>query len=237
MEDFAPATPTPEQAAQLESLSQAFADKLRACLDPLDRPDNTRSIAQLTATLNKLGDSAVDPSNPDHAKLLSLMLEAETTTDDALPNASLIDRLLVAQTPIRAEFVGLRNAREYPIDEIRVYDYEEDADDAAVRILAAIGDDPKAIGGVMVDLLYTPDQKASCLADMAAHKPIPFGRFVDVHPATCWRYYHATQLATAISACPTVSVGARPPQGSKTPSIVDKSPRDLVEKGYGHGQR
>jgi hypothetical protein len=234
-----PATPTADQAAQLQTLSQSYDTALRACLDGAGVPANQASLMQLTAETNSLSDQAVDPNSPDHAKLVSLMLEAETATDEALPKASLVDRLLAAQTPIRAELIGLRGAPEYPIDDIRVYDYEEDADDAAVRILAAIGDDPMGIADFLLDAALTPEQKAACLADIGAHKRIPFGRFIDTHPATCWRVYHATGLAKAIAACPAAAatVAARPPLGSNAPSVVDKDPRELVEKGYGPGKR
>lgn len=39
-----------------------------------------------------------------------------------------------------------------------------------------------------------------------AGKPVPYGRFIDAHPATCWRYYHVTQFAKSLARCP-----AQPP--------------------------
>jgi hypothetical protein len=236
--NLVPRAPTAEESAHLEELSQATASALRTCLEPMTAGPSRASLMQLTAAMNELPEGAADPSHPDHAKLLGLMLDDEKAVDADLVTAPLIDRMLKAQAPIRSEFIALRASPTYPIDEVRVYDFEEDADDAAVRVLHAIGDDPLGIGKFLLDALMTPAEKASCLADVAAHRAVPYGRFIDTHPATCWRYYHAKQFAEALGTCSSVATTARSaPKGSGRPSVTFLPPRELTEKGYGRGQR
>src|SRR5262249_10378919 len=166
--------------------------------------------------------------------LLGLMLDVEKSVDAEGANAPLIDRMLHAQGPIRSEFIALQKKPEYPIDQIRVYDYEEDADDAAVRILTAIGDDPLAFGTFLLNALMPAEMKAACVADVAAGKPVPFGRFIDTHPATCWRYYHVAQFSKALNQCGSTPSSAKTaPKGSGRPSVIDQMPREMTEKGYG----
>jgi hypothetical protein len=234
----APRSPTADEAAHFDELGAALGDALRACLAPTS-PSPTVTLALLTAGLNQLPDAATNPANPDHAKLIGLMLDAELRVDAEGPtSAPLIDRLLRVQAPVRSELVMLQEDPRFPLDDIRVYDFEEDADDAAVRILAAIGDDPLSIGNFLVDAAMTPEAKASCLANVAAGKPVPYGRFIDTHPATCWRYYHAVQFAKALKECqPQAALERSMPKGSGLPSVSDKAPSEVIEKGYGKGQR
>jgi hypothetical protein len=236
--NLVPRTPNTAEQAQLDQLSQTLVAKLQACLDPVTNPPNNLSLMALTAGTNNLSEQSLDPNNPDHAKLLSLMLDAEKQADADLSSAPLIDRLIRAQGPIRSELVALHASTEFPVDELRVYDFEEDADDASVRVLRAIGDDPAALGSFLANALMTPDVKTACLADLAAGRPVPFGRFIDTHPASCWRVYHINQLAKAFEACPaTPSPERTAPKGSGRASVADRPPRELVEKGYGYGQR
>src|SRR5262249_48927577 len=97
------------------------------------------------------------------------------------------------------------------------------------------------LAGFLADALMTPDLKATCLADIAAGRQVPFGRFIDTHPASCWRVYHIQQLAKAFDACPaTPSTERTSPKGSGQPSVTDRPPRELLEqfeKGYGRGTR
>jgi hypothetical protein len=192
----------------------------------------------LTAATNNLSEQSLDTDNPDHAKLRGLMLDAEKLADSELASAPLIDRMLQAEGPIRAELIALHAAPNYPIDQIRVYDFEEDADDASVRILRAIGDDPAGLATFLANALMTPDAAAACNADLSAGRPTPFGRFIDTHPASCWRVYHIRQLAKAFDTCPAAAPTQRTaPKGSGKPSVADRPPRELTERGYGRGLR
>ena len=235
--DFTPLTPSPTQARDLDALSTTLAMALIACSAPLTAPPATSSIADAIADLNHLAATAVDPASPDHPKLVSLMLDAERAADaKEIAPSSLMARLLDAQATIRSELEGLEEDPRFPIDDLRVYDSEEDADDAAVRILSAIGDDPRGIAEFLARALMTPSAKTTCIDAIASGKKIAYGSFIDPHPTLCWRYYHADQLAKALGSC-APSASTRLPQGSNVPSAADHPMKDLVEKGYGTGQR
>jgi hypothetical protein len=229
-QNYAPRSPTATESANLGQLSSATADALKACIEPLGA---TGSLMQVTAAVNGLSPTSVDPSDPDHGKLLDLMLKTELDLDAANPNGQVIDLLLQAQAPIRTDLLTMENDPSAPVDQIRVYDSEEDADDASVRILTSLGHDPTSIGTFLLNAAMTPEDKAACIADVAAGRPIPFGRFIDMHPATCWRYYHATQFAKGLQQCETAATERTAPKGSGRASVVDKAPKDLMEKGYG----
>ena len=90
-----------------------------------------------------------------------------------------------------------------------------------MRVLHAIGVNPESIGNFSLSILK-PATKAACLADVAAHKPIGFGDLYDVHPASCWRYYHAQQFSKALTTCggPTPA-SKRAPVKSSLPVITN----------------
>lgn len=229
---------TAAERTQLDALSRSVADALRACLGSIGGADANASLMAVTAELNRLPEGALDPQSSEHAKLLGLMLDVEKAVDAESTDASLIDRILRAEAPIRSELIALRETPEYPVDRIRIYDYEEDADDTAVRVLTAIGDDPTGLGTFLLDALMPAEAKTRCVADVAAGKAVPFGRFIDPHPATCWRYYHITQVAKALSQCgPTPSTARSAPRGSGRSSVLDTPAQKMFEKGYGRGQR
>src|SRR5262249_54083578 len=159
-QNFAPRSPTVAESANLDQLSTATADALRACIDPLGA---TGSLAELVAATNSLAPTSVHPDDPDHGKLVGLMLQTEIDVDTANPNAQILYLLLQAQAPIRSELVAMQRDPAMSVDSIRVYDSEEDADDAAVRILAALGDDPTGIGTFLLKAAMTPADQAACL--------------------------------------------------------------------------
>lgn len=217
-----------EEQAHVDQLSDAIASELRACI-----PSDEGSLMEVTAILNQLPPESVDPAHPQHARLLALMLDAEKQVDAEMPQASLIDRVLTVQAKLRAELIALENDPQSPIDQLRVYDYEEDADDAAVRVLAALGEDPIGNGMFLVRAGLPPELQQPCLDAVAAHRPIPYGRFIDPHPATCWRYYHTTQFAQGLRQCSALPPATKTANGSGRASVADKSPVELIEKGYG----
>src|SRR5262249_2272349 len=151
-----------------------LAAAYRACLAPVTGDMMNASLLELTAGLNGM-ESALDPASPDHQKLLDVMLKAELDVDAAMPNAPLLERLLAAPSTIRSDYIALRDDPTVPVDQIRIFDFEEDADDAAARVLMTLGDDPLGIGDFLVSLLPA-DAQPGCLADVGAHKPIPYGR-------------------------------------------------------------
>jgi hypothetical protein len=233
VQNFTPRTPTADEKANLDRLSDELAAAYKSCLAPVTGGIMSASLVELTAALNNM-ESAIDPSSPDHQKLLDLMLQAELDVDAAMPTGTLLDRLLAAQSTIRKEYVALRDDPAFPIDQLRIFDYEEDADDAAARVLTTLGDDPLGIGNFLLSILPA-DAQAQCLADVTAHKPIPYGRFIDTHPSTCWRYYHNTQFAKALTQCTAPSATHATRVGGGQASVIDKAPNQMTERGYGRG--
>jgi hypothetical protein len=233
--DLTPRALTSSEKTMLEQRSAAVADKLRQCVAPLH--DHT-SFQQLLAALNGLPPESVDPSNPEHEKLLALMLPAELSADaEAGAEASLLDRILRATTTLTGELTSLQDDPAFPIDQIRVYDYEEDADDASVRVLKSMGTDPTGVGLFFLSVLPQA-ARDKCVADVVAGRPIAYGRFIDTHPSTCWRYYHAKQFANALNACGGTPADVKTaPKGSGRPSILDGTMGDQAEKGFGRGRR
>ena len=229
-----PATPTQEQQSELDRLSREIAADLRECLKDLPVPDGG-TLFDLTAELNEIPvEAARNPSSPEHAQVLAKMLDEEKAADAADPKAPLIDRILRAEVALRARELELRNDPRLPIDELRTFDYEEDADDASVRILASLGDDPTGIGRML--LASAPAELAdACKKQVDGGGAVRYGRFIDPHPATCWRYYHAKELSKALAKCPKTTRAPLKvqPKGTGLPSVMTKTPRFVIERGYG----
>jgi hypothetical protein len=233
-QNFIPLVPTSKQQAELDRLTVVVGNELRSCTAAVAPK---MSLLELSTIVNQLPPESTDPAHPDHQKLLGLTLESELRVDAEAPDALLVDRIVRAESALRSELAALQEDPSFPIEQIRVFDYEEDADDAAVRVLSSIGDDPKGNGLFLLSIM-PPEAKAACLRDVEAGKPIAFGNFVDTHPSTCWRYYHTTQYEKALGQCGASAASAkRAPKGSGRPSVLDLTPQDAVEKGYGRGQR
>jgi len=89
-----------------------------------------------------------------------------------------------------------------------------------------IGVDPTSLGGFSLSLL-PPAEKAKCVADVAAGRPIFYGELFDVHPTSCWRYYHLTQFAKAIGSCSNRGK-KRAPLETHLPPTIGVDPLDVL---------
>ena len=77
----------------------------------------------------------------------------------------------------------------------RPYTTEEEADDATIPVLAAMGRNP---GGIGPGLLLLDDEttRSECNQLLADGAPPPYGAdLLDEHHANCWRVYHVRELA------------------------------------------
>jgi hypothetical protein len=81
-----------------------------------------------------------------------------------------------------------------PWSRARQYTTEEEADDATIPILTAMGRDPAGMGpGLM--LLDDENTQSQCNQLLAGSGP-PYGAdLLDEHHANCWRVFHVNQLA------------------------------------------
>lgn len=220
---------TPAQVDQLTKLSDATRDALRQCY-----PDVKLSLLQLkiedldvqvlvdgkAAPLDRL----LDPSTPEHKVVYDALMKNQTEKDvDAKSDLSSAERIIQVVDTLHARAAQLVADSAAPIDELRVYDLEEDADDAAVRVLRAIGDDPHGATDLFTSQL---DDPSSCTRELANGQVPRYGRFVDPHNATCWRAFHSIDLASALQRCPTtppaVASAASPAQARAAMQIVQR---------------
>ena len=231
--NLVPRALTADEQKSFDMKSLALAANLRACL-----PMPAAPLAYVVALLNSLPAEAADPMNARYPEVAALMLDVEKKIDaEAMANTALADRMLRAQDALLPQLATLREDPQYPIAQLRVFDYEEDADDASVRVMHEIGDDPLGLAGFFLSIL-TPEAKAACLANLAAGKTIAYGELIDTHPATCWRYYHSQQLNKALDSCPAGTMGMqRSMQGLAQPSAYDVLTRSAAPRGYGIGTR
>ena len=194
--DLTPSSRSDDEQADLYAQTAAIFETARSC-------DNGQALplAALIATLKGLPTEAVDPAHPQHEQLEALLLEEEREIDEKSPQASLIERLILASESVRKRLLEERADPELEIGKLRVYDVEEDADDASVRVLRAIGDDPTGVAQFLAKLI--PEQIArDCVADIEAGEPISFGDLRDQHPGVCWRLYNVERFSRALEGCP-----------------------------------
>ena len=231
--NLVPRALTADEQKSFDMQSVALAANLRACLLMPTAP-----IAYIVALLNSLPPEAAVPAHPRYPEVAALMLDVEKKIDaESMESTPLADRLLRAQDALLPRLATLQEDPQFPIAQLRVFDYEEDADDASVRVLREIGDDPLSLGGFFLSIL-TPAARDACLNNIAAGKTIPYGNLIDTHPATCWRYYHSQQLNKALASCPATSMGTqRSMQGIARPSAYDAFVRSAEPRGYGIGKR
>ena len=217
-----PRLPNGAEQADLDRLSAALVADLKTCAGASSK---TSSLGVVSAAIQQLSPAAADdPSDPAYDQVRAGMLEIEEQVDAEMPGALLSDKILRAEELVRADVVAVRNDASLNLSRVRVYDYEEDADDASMRVLSAIGSDPTSIGTFALSLL-SPASKAQCLADVAAGRPIDFGGLYDVHPPHCWRYYHATQFTKALATCTPSRASRRAPLATNLPLIANDPQR------------
>ncbi|MBX3229556.1 MAG: M48 family metalloprotease [Labilithrix sp.] len=196
-QDLTPRIPNATELAELEALTADAMTAIEACAAP--NAVDVGSLGAISALLQGLPPSAAsDPSSPVFAQIQAGMHPLEQEVDAEMPTATFFDRVVRAEPRVRNDIVAIRSSLD--MSRVRVYDYEEDADDASMRVLHAIGKDPHGIGNFTLSLLPA-EQRAACIADVAAGKHIGFGEAYDVHPLPCWRYYHAQQFTKALETC------------------------------------
>jgi len=191
-----PAPATETQRAELDRLTQSILDGLVSC-----GGEDTLSLAFLQALLAGLPPDAVAEDHSRHAELVDLMLDTELAIDAEFPEATLMARIAQVVPRLSVVLLALRADPNFPIDAIRVYDLEEDADDASARVLRAIGDDPRGVALFLLNRLMTAEQKQECEDAIAAGEGVDYGRLRDQHLPYCWRFQHLSQLAESLEQC------------------------------------
>jgi hypothetical protein len=181
---------------------------------------------QATPLLAKI----LDPATPEHAEAKQALLSDDIEREvDARKDLTTIERVFAVVDGLHKKAAALEADKSIPIDEMRVFDMEEDADDAAVRVLRAMGDDPLGNAHFLLSML---SDRAACEREVASGKEPTYGRFVDPHNGTCWRYHHSVQLAKALERCPAPDAKKRNAKGTGEASPADKPASELLEKGH-----
>lgn len=225
---------TTDQSAALADLGASTADALRRCYANVRaslfelkvRQKASKGPASEAAAMIQ---KALDPTSPEHEalkeELMTMDVERDADADSARPT---IERLLGVVDALHGRLTDYEADASLPIDELRVFDMEEDADDTAVRILKAIGEDPLANARIWVNTMPDPD---ACFREVDGGEVPLYGRFVDPHNDTCWRYYHSIQFADALARCPADGPSPAARKSGPTPiSSADPSPMLLVRR-------
>ncbi|MBX3262451.1 MAG: hypothetical protein KF782_22415 [Labilithrix sp.] len=199
---------TPKQIADLGALERATTSALRSCYASVKKSIfelkiEDRSVQVLVNGTPASLQTILDPSTAEHKLAYgALMVNPVEREVDTKAEETTIERILEVVSTLHQRAATLTASAELPIDELRVFDLEEDADDAAVRILRAIGDDALGAARLFVGQMPDPDE---CLRVVSTGGVPRYGRFIDPHNATCWRAFHATDLARELQRCPAVA--------------------------------
>jgi hypothetical protein len=198
---------TPKQKEDLATLTANTGESLRKCYanvkkSLLELKIEDRSVRVLVDGEPASTESLLDPNTPVHRLVYSVLMTNDVERDiDKQTDLPTIQRLLHVVDALHKRAAEIDTDTSLPVDELRVFDLEEDADDAAVRILRAIGDDPHGAAQMFMGQLSDP---AACQREIEAGTPPRYGRFIDAHNATCWRAWHSNDLANALESCPVV---------------------------------
>lgn len=215
---------------QLEALGQATADAMRKCYAHVDMSIYELKIRDATAEsaedeVDDFIELALDPASDEYDYAYPLLMANDVEKKvDAKTGTPTIDRMLEVVETLHARVKELESDSGLPIDELRVFDLEEDADDAAIRILRAIGEDPLSAAHLYVSQMENPE---ACYSSVKGGIVPPYGRFIDPHNATCWRWFHSNQLANALESCPKLPRQSSPTNGVAARSPADRRPMDL----------
>ena len=223
---------TADETKQLATFSQSIADALRRCyanirvslfeLKVRDRSKTPEAQAEMPKLL--------DPTTAEHKAAYALLMKNDFERDIDTKDSSrpTIDRVIEVVQTAHQRITQLEADTTLPIDELRVFDMEEDADDAAVRVMRAAGDSPS---GIIQLFLGQLDDGGACKRKIDGGGIPRYGRFIDVHNATCWRAFHTGELAKAIEKCPKTAKSATSSSKltSTDASPADRSPMRLLQ--------
>jgi len=128
--------------------------------------------------------------------------QAEVEADEADPQGSpsnIVTKILklgaIAQTALRVHFAD----PTFKYQELRIYTKEDDSDEAAVRVAKLLGMNANDLGEAL--LHKDPSYATHCRDLIAKDQVPPYGGAIEVHHATCWRYYRNAKLASSLATC------------------------------------
>ncbi len=198
-----------QERDELTSLVPSTTDAMKRCYGHVKMPlfelwvrDRVRRRADLSEDArNDLIIKSLDPSTSEHALMrANLSTEVEERADDDA-NRPTVERFASVVETLHRRVQALEGDSALPIEELRVFDLEEDADDAAVRVLRYLDEDPLANARLYLNMM---PNAAECTKEIDKGNVPAYGRFIDEHNSTCWRFFHSKELAKALEKCPKV---------------------------------
>lgn len=171
---------TSAQASQLSQQTQSYIADMRACLG-----DQRGELLPLIAEATGQTVAVLHKQFGDIAKIF-----------DAA--AGVVEGVFAVSRD------GFRRLKEFAathdLTVDRAYSHEEVADDNGVRVLRHAGYSPYAMSDFMLDLMeeYQPGSRARCLTLLDKGIVPPYGLISDPHHSTCFRAYHARQMAAYV---------------------------------------
>lgn len=162
-------TATPDQLTQLGNLATAYVQKETTCVSVVS---------------GKFYDVIGEALGQTPAQIQDGASTAEKEANDATPNAY-------------AALVYLTKKYDQAIitapKTLRIYTYEEQADDTAVSVNFYLDQDPAGLTTYFQTGSLKPADRTKCDGLITAGEP-PYGGLGDPHHATCWRIWHTQKI-------------------------------------------
>ncbi len=171
--------------ADVQAQATIVRDDMAKCL-----PGFKRTFAALFAERQKDEPTFVPP-----------VLDAvEKAAEAKFAGTNFVGEYLELASTKGKELAAVEAKTDLPLDSLRVYRAEEDADIAAAYVLHQLGKDPRSTA---LFLLHSgaADYAAQCIAKAKGQAKAPtYGLLRNDHPATCWRYWNLDRLAGLLDA-------------------------------------
>lgn len=193
----------PAAAAKLDAATKKFIGELTACFAHVKT-----SMFQVVveSTLARIPDPAQRAAlekqireNPDAARAELQPDDEERKLDVAREGTNVAETLLLASKTKLDALARLEATAPVAWDKLRIFTEEEEADDAATRVMLHLGKDPQA--GAAFNFARIPAYADACKRSIATGNVPPYGGILDAHHGTCWRYWHSGELAKALKSC------------------------------------
>ncbi|WP_394850806.1 hypothetical protein LZC95_25535 [Pendulispora brunnea] len=87
---------------------------------------------------------------------------------------------------------------DLPLESLRVYEEEEDADVISARVLREHGKDPRSVSLYLLHNHSSDESASQCFAQIREGSVPFFGALRDNHPTTCWRHWNLDRFARTL---------------------------------------
>ncbi len=187
--------------ASFEATTTAYASAMSTCLAHV-KGTYAQGMLLLRKKEDKLYQEHVDAiaTEADRAKYLDLS-KNEVDADATDPTGNLVTKILTLGSKAQDALRVLYTDAAFKYEEVREFNAEDDADEAAIRIAKIMGIDSEQLSEALF-LSKKPEYVASCRSILDTGKVPKYGGAVDEHHGNCWRAYRNRKLKTALQSCP-----------------------------------